>query len=159
VNEVVRVTTLVAASPAVAFEAFTAEVDAWWRRGPRFRFDPERTGVMRFEPGVGGRLVEVYDPASGDVFEVGRIRAWEPGRRLVFGWRSRAVEEQHATEVEVSFEAEGEGTRVTVEHRGFERLPVDHPARHGLQGPAFVGMHTAWWGDQLVSARALMAGR
>ncbi|MGH9321961.1 MAG: hypothetical protein ACRD3V_19000 [Vicinamibacteria bacterium] len=28
---------------------------------------------MRFEPGAGGRLVEVYDEKRGEVFEIGRI--------------------------------------------------------------------------------------
>jgi len=158
-REVVRVSTLAAVTPAVAFRAFTAEVDSWWRRGPRFRFDPSRTGVMQFEPRVGGRLLEVYDAASEDVFEVGRIRAWEPGRRLVFAWHSRGVAAEEGSEVEVTFEAEGAGTRVTVEHRGWERLPAEHPARHGLQGEAFVGMHTVWWGDQLVSLRARLDAR
>ena len=27
-----------------------------------------------------------------------------------------------------------EGTRLTLEHRGWETLPVDHVARHGLEG-------------------------
>ena len=53
----VRVTTVVAVEPAEAFELFTADVDLWWRRGPRFRADGGRPSVLRFEPGVGGRLV------------------------------------------------------------------------------------------------------
>ena len=50
---------------------------------------PPRRGralAMRCETGVGGRLLEVYDDASGDTLELARITAWEPGRRL--GWRS-----------------------------------------------------------------------
>lgn len=79
-SDAVTVTTKVAVDPATAFRVFTEEVDAWWRRGPRYRFRPGRDGVMRFEPGAGGRLVEVYDEAAGDVFEVGRVLAWEPCR-------------------------------------------------------------------------------
>ena len=41
------VTTVVPADPAAAFEVFTAQVDAWWKRGPHFRFGGEREGVDR----------------------------------------------------------------------------------------------------------------
>src|SRR4029450_7419058 len=50
--------------------------------------------------------------------EVGRITVWEAGRRLVF------VDLQD-TEVEIRFEAEGRATKVTLEHRGLDRLPPD----------------------------------
>src|SRR5690606_39228748 len=59
--ELVRVTTIVPVDPALAFALFTDEVDAWWRRGPRYRFGD---GALRFEPPPRGRLVEVYDEAA-----------------------------------------------------------------------------------------------
>lgn len=148
----VRVTTVVAVDPAAAFEIFTEEVDAWWRRGPRYRF--LASGALRFEPGVGGRLVEESLAGDGRLWEVGRIRIWEPGARLVFEWRGHHFEADQRTEVEVRFEAEGEGTRVSVEHRGWDALPADHRARHGLEGGAFTAMMGLWWGDVLVSLRA-----
>ena len=142
--------------PLEAFRIFTDEVDLWWRHGPHFRFrrgrDPKADGVMRFEPGVGGRLVEVYDEA-GTEHEVGRIEIWEPGARLVFGWRSRNYKEGERTEVEVLFAPAGDGTRVTVEHCGFDALPAGHPARDGLEGPAFAAMMGTWWADQLNAMR------
>src|SRR5690606_13054071 len=82
--DLVRVTTVVPVDPATAFALFTEEVDAWWRRGPRYRFGD---GTMRFEPPPRGRLVEVYDEAAGDLHVVGEVSAWEPGRRLAFAWR------------------------------------------------------------------------
>jgi len=151
----VRVTTTVAVDPATAFAVFTEEVDAWWRRGPRYRFDGERAGTMRFEPGVGGRLVEAY--GDGDACEVGEIRVWDPGRRLVFVWRGKAFAPGEATEVEVRFERVAAGTRVTLEHRGWGALRADHPARHGLAGPAFASMIGLWWGDLLTALRARAA--
>jgi hypothetical protein len=55
----VRVTTVVPVDPPAAFEVFTGQVDAWWKRGPRYRPGLLRLGVMRFEPpGVGGRLLD-----------------------------------------------------------------------------------------------------
>ena len=55
--------------------------------------------------GQGGRLVERLP--SGKVFEVGDIRAWAPGERLVVGWRQATFGPDHATEVEITFEPVG----------------------------------------------------
>ena len=119
----IQATTVVALDPVVAFEVFTDEIDAWWRRGPRFRWLTEAEGTLRFEGGEGGRLVEIRDDATGEGFEVGRVLVWKPAERLVFELRARSFEPDQRTEVEIVFEAEGEGTRVTVEHRGWDRLP------------------------------------
>lgn len=150
----VTVTSQVDVPPGRAFDLFTREVDAWWRTGPRYRHGGTRQGVMRFEPGVGGRLVEVYDEAGDDLFEIGRVLAWEPGRRLVFEWRGNQFLPGELTEVEIRFEAWEGGTRITLEHRGWDAIRSDHPARHGLTGPAFTQMMGLWWADQLISIRA-----
>lgn len=152
--EQVRVSTQVAVDPAAAFEVFTDEVDAWWKQGPRFRVQPDRPSRMRFEPGEGGRLLEVYQDASGGAFELGRIRIWEPGRRLVFEMFGRDFAPGETTEVEVRFETVPGGTRVTVEHRGWEAFGAGHPVRHGLTGTAFSAMMGGWWGDLFVALRA-----
>jgi uncharacterized protein YndB with AHSA1/START domain len=150
----IRVTTVVAADPAAAFDLFTAEVDAWWRRGPRFRHGLGRPSAMRFEGGEGGRLLEVYTDEAGGAFEVGRVLSWKPADRLVFEWRANSFEPGLVTEVEVRFEAEGSGTRVTVEHRGWDRVPLDHASRHGYGASnAFTAMMGLWWGDLLASLR------
>jgi uncharacterized protein YndB with AHSA1/START domain len=111
----VRVTVYVAVDPETAFTVFTAEVDAWYKRGPNTFADPKEAVGMRFEPHVGGRFLEVHDAATGEGVEHGRIQVWEPGRRLVFT-------DRRGTEVEVRFEADAGQTRVTLEHRGLERL-------------------------------------
>jgi hypothetical protein len=118
-----------------------------------------RESVMRFEAGVGGRFLEVYDEATEDHFEIGRVLVWEPASRLVFRWRGQSFEPGQTTEVDVRFEAVEAGTRIVLEHRGFEGLPADHPVRHGLEGPAFTQMIGLWWADLLVAARAHGAGR
>lgn len=147
--DAVTVTTCVRTDPATAFRLFTEDVDVWWRRGPAYRFGGDRTGAMRFEPFVGGRFLEEFPDDAGGVFEVGRILVWEPGARLVFGWRGRDFAPGETTEVEVRFEAEGAGTRVTVVHRGWDRLPATHPAKQGLTGPAFTGLVGLRWADHL----------
>ncbi len=151
----VRALTTVALSPDEAFALFTEEVDTWWRTGPRFRAAVGGVeGVMRFEPGEGGRLLEVYDHAADETFELGRILVWEPGKRLVFllGGRDFAADEW--TEVEVRFESVERGTRVSVEHYGFDELGADHGVWHGQGREAFIGSMGLWWGDQLVALRA-----
>lgn len=153
-TDAVTVTTVVEVAPELAFEVFTDEVDRWWRTGPRYRFDPLRTGEMRFEGGARGRLVEVYDEAAGDVYEVGRVRAWEPGRRLVFDFRPRALERGETTVVEVRFEPHERGTRVTLVHRGWDGLPPDHPVRHGVPRPAFGEMMGRWWSELFTALAA-----
>jgi uncharacterized protein YndB with AHSA1/START domain len=49
------------------------------------------------------------------------VTAWDPPRRVAFTWHP-GHSEAEAMDVEVRFTAEGEGTRVDLEHRGFERL-------------------------------------
>ena len=74
----------VAVDPTTAFEVFTADIGAWYKRGPYSFKDPTRALGVRFEPGVGGRLLEVHDAATGEGIEWGRVLVWEPGARLVF---------------------------------------------------------------------------
>ena len=49
------------------------------------------------------------------------VTAWEPPGRLVLAWNVLQAESV-ATEVEVRFVADGDGTRVELEHRGWEAL-------------------------------------
>ncbi len=154
----VVVTALVTVDPATAFEIFTGDVDAWWKQGPRYRVQPDRPSAMRFEPGVGGRLVEVYDEATGDAFEHGKVRVWDPPKRLVFEMSGRDFQPGESTEVEVRFEGVGDATRVTVEHRGWERFPAGHPVLHGLESSAFGDMLRVWWLDLLVAVQAHAGG-
>jgi uncharacterized glyoxalase superfamily protein PhnB len=97
----------VAVDPATAFRAFTEELDLWWVRGPINHYAAGRMLAMRCEPGVGGRLLEVYDD-SGDALELGRITEWEPGNRL--SWTSSVDD----VRTEVLFEPIGSGTLVRV---------------------------------------------
>ena len=90
----------VAVDPDTAFAAFTDELDLWWVRGPINHFAGGRAVAMRCEPGVGGRLLEVY---QDDALELGRITAWEPGKRLA--WRSSLDD----VNIDVSFAPAGAG--------------------------------------------------
>jgi uncharacterized glyoxalase superfamily protein PhnB len=99
----------VAVDPATAFTAFTEELDLWWVRGPINYFDSSRAVGMRCEPGVGGRLIEVYDEATGEGLELGRITRWEPG--AVLAWKSSVDD----VEISVRFAPNAGGTDVILE--------------------------------------------
>jgi uncharacterized protein YndB with AHSA1/START domain len=152
-HDTVTVTTLVDVDPAKAFDVFTNEIGAWWRRDPRYQFTPGRPGTLRFERGVGGRLIQVDDATGRESFEVGRVLVWEPGARLVFEFRAISFAPGEKTEVEVTFVPEGRATRLTLQHRGWDRFPAAHPVRHGYTGQAFVDMMGLAWADLLVSLR------
>jgi uncharacterized protein YndB with AHSA1/START domain len=143
VSSRVLVALRVRATPERAFAAFTGDIGAWWQANPMFAFTPRDPGILSFEPGEGGRLIQTL--ASGKVFEIGKIRRWEPPRRLVFGWRQATFAPDQDTEVEVSFEAVGGETRVTVEHRGWDTIPAAHVARHGFPDVVFLRRHAEWW--------------
>lgn len=121
----VTVTVDVEVDPATAFEVFTDHIDSWYVRGPYSWKEPDRALGIRLEPGVGGRLLEVYDNDTGDGFAMGRVTAWEPGVRLAFADLVSGVSPNFPTEVEVRFEPSGAGTRVSLEHRGLNQLPAD----------------------------------
>jgi uncharacterized glyoxalase superfamily protein PhnB len=88
---------------------------------------------MKCEPGVGGRLLEVYDDATGEGRELARITAWEPGRRLA--WRSSVDD----VEIEVRFEPAVGGTDVTVA----ATIPAGGADRGGT---AWVRVVPKWFG-------------
>jgi uncharacterized protein YndB with AHSA1/START domain len=143
----------VKAAPDRAFAVFTGEIGAWWRPNGLFQTTPRDPGRLAFEPGEGGRLVETL--ANGKVFEIGRVLVWDPPERLVFSWRQANFPPDLLTEVEVRFEAVGEETRVSVEHRGFDRVPADSAARHGFPDAALLARLGDWWRVLLAS----LAGR
>jgi len=117
-----RAEVVVPATPDDAFRLFTEDIGLWWRRGTPYWNDAERAVDLRIEPGVGGRFVEVHDGEAGTGFEVGRVTAWEPGRRLGVTWTQTGWDGV-ATDVEITFEATSDGTRVRLAHTGFERVP------------------------------------
>jgi uncharacterized protein YndB with AHSA1/START domain len=130
----VTVSVHVPVDPAAAFEVFTDEIDSWYQRGPHSWRFPDRAVGIRFEPHVGGRLLEVHDQETGEGFAFGKVLVWEPGMRLVFADLVSSEPPNPLTEVEVRFEAVGHGTRVTLEHRGLHTLPPEVAAQKRMYG-------------------------
>ena len=126
-SDSVTTTVDVAVAPEVAFDVFMREIDAWYQVDKDTLPDITRTAAIRFEPHLGGRLFDVHDITSGEGRELGRITGWEPGRRLAFT-------DNEGTEVEVAFESSARGTRVTLTHRGLDRVTTRRAAQLRRKG-------------------------
>jgi uncharacterized protein YndB with AHSA1/START domain len=151
----VLVSLRVAATPERAFNVFVHDIGAWWRPNGLFHFTPRSPGILAFESGPAGRFTETF--ADGEIFEIGRITTWEPGRRLAFTWRQASFPADQVTWVEVRFEPIGDETRVTVEHVGWDTVPQDHVARHGFPDAIFLRRHAEWWQLLLATMRSVAA--
>ena len=118
----VRRSVLVQAPPERAFSLFTDGFASWWPFSHSLLRGDYAAAII--EPAVGGRWYE--RGRSGAECVWGRVLAWEPPRRVLLSWQ---LDEEwdvdpdpaRASEVEITFAAEGGGTRVVLEHRGFER--------------------------------------
>lgn len=116
-----------------AFAAFTDRIGAWWPL-PTHGLLGERAGGVAF---ADGRLVE--RSVDGEEVVWGEVLAWEPPHRLVVSWHP-GRDADDASEVEVRFAADGDGTRVELEHRGWERFGEDAMRRRrGYVGPGAWG--------------------
>ncbi|MFV0458274.1 MAG: SRPBCC domain-containing protein [Actinomycetales bacterium] len=150
------VATRIGASPERVFEAFTAEIGQWWQPNPLLQSGRSPGGLLSMEPGPGGRLLEAYGDGSAD--EIGRVLVWEPPNRLVLSWRPTSFGPGQQTEVHVRFEPVGDGTRVVVEHLGWDALPPEHAARHGFPLRDFQFRVAEWWQELLAGLAAHSAG-
>jgi hypothetical protein len=123
VDLAIRHTMTVPLDAARAFELFTAGIGTWWPAQTGHHLsDVPATAAM--ETRRGGRLYERDE--RGRELDWGRVRAWEPPRRVLLAWHlspewSFDPDPAMATEIEVTFEEMGERlARVRFEHRGFE---------------------------------------
>jgi uncharacterized protein YndB with AHSA1/START domain len=120
----VRKSVVVAAPIELAWEVFTERITTWWPLDTH-SIGKERIESMVVDGREGGRIYERLNGGGEESWAT--MVAWEPPRRLVFSWEIT----EPATEVEVRFTPEGEGTRVDLEHRGWERLGANAERRRG----------------------------
>ena len=123
----IRKTLTVGTPPEEAFRIFTDGIATWWPLETHSVSDG-RADTAVVEPRAGGRLYE--RTPDGEELVWGEVVVWEPPTRLLFTWHlGRPV----ATEIEVTFTPDGDGTRVDLEHRGWER----HGERAGALRPSY----------------------
>jgi uncharacterized protein YndB with AHSA1/START domain len=120
--EPVRKTLTVPLEPERAFDLFTHGIGSWWPLETHSRAgEVEGATVERVEfPTEPGRPI-LERLSTGDAFPWGELAASEPPHRVVIAWKPNA-NPNPPTEVEVTFTADGEGTRIELEHRAWEAL-------------------------------------
>ena len=115
-------------SPATAFKVFCEEIGQWWPKGPSF--GGKDLADMRIEGRVGGRFYERY--IDGTEYDIGQVTAYQPPSLVAFTWRAPSWD--GTTQVEVRFLADGNGTRVELEHSGWEHDAKMRDSRKGYDG-------------------------
>jgi uncharacterized protein YndB with AHSA1/START domain len=116
--------------PDRAFAVFTREIGRWWPLQRGFSLDRTRAHEIFLDDRVGGRFYERF--TDGTESEIGRVVRCEPPQLIVFSFAVSGWEAP--TEVEVRFAAEADGTRVELEHRGFEISPAMQERSKNFEG-------------------------
>ena len=109
-------------TPSDAFAIFTDEIGAWWPLPTHGLFGSD-AGGLGFRDGL---LIE--HATDGRETTWGEILVWEPPERLVITWHP-GREPGDSSQVAVTFEPEGDGTRVVVQHDGWETFGEEAMAR------------------------------
>jgi uncharacterized protein YndB with AHSA1/START domain len=109
--------------PQIAFRIFCEAIGEWWPKGPSFKGDRSDTII---EGRVGGRFFERY--VDGTEYEIGRVTAYQPPSLVAFTWRAPSWDV--STQVEIRFSPEAGGTRVELEHSGWEQSAKTRDARN-----------------------------
>jgi uncharacterized protein YndB with AHSA1/START domain len=123
VIEVVRKTVTVDCAVEEAFRVFTADAMSWWP--VESHSIQGSVSEIVFEPEVGGEVYEIA--TTGERGHWATVREWDPPHRLVLGWD--ILNRGDLTEVEVRFTPEDSGTRVDLEHRGWESVVERGPEK------------------------------
>jgi uncharacterized protein YndB with AHSA1/START domain len=106
------------ATPAEAYESFTAGFGQWW---PTLTHSLSRDASTRcaIEPRVGGRVFETAPGGAEHLW--GTVTGVEPGRSIAFTWHP-GREPGSAQQVALRFERLGTRTCVMLTHGGWEAL-------------------------------------
>lgn len=128
----VRKSVTVRTSPQQAFDIFVSGMGTWWIKGHSLTQSGQKTVVV--EAVAGGRWYEIGN--AGEECEWGRVIACDRPNRILFDWQLNADFDYDPglhTEVEVLFEANGEGgTTVILEHRHLENYGVKAEEMRGI---------------------------
>ena len=108
-----------------AFRLFTQETNRWWPLATHSVFGKEAAGC-HLEGRVGGRFYEIHQ--DGRQSDWGQVLVWEPPARMALTFHPGRAPDQ-ATELEITFQTESKGTRLTLIHRGWERCAPEVRAR------------------------------
>jgi uncharacterized protein YndB with AHSA1/START domain len=107
-------------APEISFRVFCEHITEWWPGG-----FGGKDAKLFMEGRVGGRFYERR--ADGTEYQIGQVTAYQPPSVVAFTWRAPSWEV--TTRVEVRFSAEDRGTRVELEHSGWEQDAKTRDAR------------------------------
>lgn len=116
--EPIRRSVEVGCNPVQAFRIFTEEIDSWWPLATHSIGEGEADGCV-FEARKGGSIYETH--RDGSIHLWGTVSEWQPPERVVFTWHP-GRDAATAQEVELRFLEISTGTRIELEHRGWEVL-------------------------------------
>jgi uncharacterized protein YndB with AHSA1/START domain len=123
-TEAIRKSVTVPLPVEKAFSLFTSGIDTWWP------YESHSIGGDKTESAIfdveAKRLYE--RDADGTEHDWADIVAWEPPNRFLLNWRVNPG--RPGAEVEVRFSADGDATRVELEHRGWEKGGAEDRANY-----------------------------
>lgn len=121
----IRKSIIVNRSPEISFRVFCEEMSQWWPGG----FGGKDAKPF-LETRVGGRFYERRP--DGTEYQIGKVTSYQPPSLVAFTWRAPSWEVD--TQVEIRFTAEGSGTRIELEHRGWEQDAKTRDSRGSYDG-------------------------
>ena len=127
-------------SPEIAFRVFCHDISEWWPGG----FSGKDSKVF-LEGEVGGRFYERRP--DGSEYEIGRVTAYQRPSLMGFTWRAPSWDVD--TEVEIRFSPENGGTRVELDHTGWEQSAKTRDTRNN---------YDSGWGTILGHYQKALAG-
>jgi SAM-dependent methyltransferase len=137
----IRTSIDVALEPRAAFDSICTELSSAL----------ERLG-MRFDTGPGGTV-------TAGTLEIGRVISWTPGERVALEWHPATWDPATTTTLELRVEPHEDGSVITVEIRGWERVVRDPGELAGWFGsevaaPLFQRTGPSAFGDWLTDRLA-----
>jgi uncharacterized protein YndB with AHSA1/START domain len=141
----VRKSVTVNCSAEDAFRVFTAEIGSWWPFERIHSVAEADVETVVLEDAEGGRFYE--RTKTGQEHLWGTVLVWDPPDRLVCSWHPGRGEET-SQQVEITFNRDGNGTRVDLVHTGWERL--------GDRAAEAMGSYESGW-DKVLGQYAVAA--
>ena len=99
------------------FELFTKAFGDWWPAA-LYSHSGEDVDTCVMEPWLDGRVFE--RTRSGEEVLWGSILEWDPPQHLRFSWNLSGRDQDDREIVDVRFDVDADGTKVTVVHSGWE---------------------------------------